>query len=167
MSPHAEHSLSSKSVCANHFRRRWPRRGREVHKGQTGLLFSRPGQKEPHTSQSSVYLRLALGSNKITAHSQEHSGLLIYFRTDLLPFPFQRLYDIFILDPSLLPRTQHQREHPCSGGGVPAHVKPGDSRDEADPARVGSMRSHYIKQKTPRFPCAPHQSFLAPVSKSS
>lgn len=119
----AEHSLSSESVCANHFRRRWPRGGYEAHKGQTGLLFSRPGRKELHTSQSSMYLWLALGSNKITVHSQEHSGLLIYFCTDLLPFPFQRLYDIFILDPSLLTHTQHQREHLCSGRGCPRHAR--------------------------------------------
>ena len=63
---------SNESACTNHFRRRRPRGSCEAHEGQTGLLYSRPGRKEPHTSWRSVYLQLPLGSNTIRIHSQEH-----------------------------------------------------------------------------------------------
>lgn len=60
-------------------------------------------------------------------------NLLIHFLTDLLPFTFQRLYDIFILDLSLLTHTASKGASE-RWPGVPAlylHIKPGANTQQA------------------------------------
>lgn len=65
--------LSIQSLCTDHFRRQTPHGGFDAHRAQTGLLFSRPDLREPHTARSPVNLQHTFGTNKILP--PDHSPL--------------------------------------------------------------------------------------------
>lgn len=71
-------------------------------------LHGAPFIYNTHLEAIKFYLR-------ITVHSHEYGNLLIYFLTNLLAFPFQRLYNIFILDLSSLHTYSIKRSYLSSG----------------------------------------------------